>query len=89
MYAEIGAALAARSDRLLALATTEFLPEPWRERVGWATGCLAVAVGGALVAASVQLVGVDYEFGDRIAWGIPVWVVSLVIPAAFAVIGPV
>jgi tripartite ATP-independent transporter DctM subunit len=81
-----GAALAARSDRLLALATTNFLPEFWQERLGWASGWLAVAVGGALVAASVQLVAVDYEFGDRIAWGIPVWVVSLVIPVAFAVI---
>lgn len=81
----IGAALAARSDRLLALATPEFLPAPWRTRAELATGWLAVAVGVTLVVASVLLVAVDLEYGDRIAWGIPVWVVSLVMPAAFAV----
>jgi tripartite ATP-independent transporter DctM subunit len=81
----IGAALAARSDRLLALATPEFLPAPWRMGVELATGWLSVAVGATLVVASVLLVAVDLEYGDRVAWGIPVWVVSLVIPAAFAV----
>ena len=80
----IGAALAARTDRLLALATAEFLPVPWRSRVELGTTWLAVAVCATLAAASVQLVGIDLEFGDRIGWGIPVWVVSLVMPAVFA-----
>ncbi|MCK5622104.1 MAG: TRAP transporter small permease, partial [Alphaproteobacteria bacterium] len=78
----VGAALAARSERLLALATAEFLPASWRAWVELATAWLAVAVGATLVAASVQLVRVDFEYGDRIAWGIPVWIVSLVMPAA-------
>ena len=82
----IGAALAARSGKLLALATAEFLPAAWHRRVELATAWLAVAVGATLVAASVQLVGVDLAYGDRIAWGIPVWVVSLVMPAALALI---
>ncbi len=82
----IGAALAARSERMLAMATTEFLPAPWRTRVERATTWLAVAVTATLLVASAQLVGVDFRYGDRIAWGIPVWVVSLVMPAAFAVI---
>ena len=82
----LGAALAARSDRLLALATTEFLPVVWHRRVQLATAWLAVAVSGTLAAASVQLVLIDLQYGDRIAWGIPVWIVSLVIPAAFALI---
>ncbi len=80
----IGAALAARTDRLLALATAEFLPVPWRGRVALGTTWLAVAICATLAAASVQLVGIDLEYGDRIGWGIPVWVVSLVMPAAFA-----
>ncbi len=79
----IGAALAARTDRLLALATAEFLPQPWRGRIERGTAWLAVAICGTLTAASAQLVGVDLEFGDRIGWNIPVWVVSLVMPAAF------
>ena len=81
----IGAALAARSDRLLAMATPEFLPAPWRQRANFLTGWLSVAVGATLVVASVRLVAVDLEYGDRIAWGVPVWVVSLVMPTSFAV----
>ncbi len=82
----LGAALAARSDRLLAMATGEFLPDPWRRWARWFTGGLAVAVSATLVVASVQLVAIDHEFGERVAWNIPVWVVSLVIPAAFLAI---
>lgn len=82
----IGAALAARSDRLLALATTEFLPASWRTWIELVTAWLSVAVGATLAAASVQLVRVDFEYADQIAWGIPVWIVSLVMPAALIVI---
>ena len=82
----IGAAIAARSDRLLALATTEFLTGEWRERVNRITAFLAVGISATLVFASIQLVRVDAEFGDTIAWGIPVWVVSLVMPIVFALI---
>ena len=80
----IGAAIAARSDRLLALATTEFMPAPWQRRARRLTGFLAVAVGATLTVASIQLVLVDAEYGDTIAWGIPVWIVSLVMPVVFA-----
>ena len=82
----LGAALAARSNQLLAMATTEFLPAPSRRRVKLATAWLAVAISATLLVASVQLVGVDFEYGKRVAWGIPVWVVSLVMPGALAVI---
>ena len=82
----IGAAIAARSDRLLALATTEFLTTEWRLRVRYLTTFLAVAVGLTLTVASLQLVQFDVEYGDTIAWGIPVWIVSLVMPVAFGLI---
>lgn len=82
----VGAALAARSERLLALATAELLPASWRARVKLATAWLSVAVVATLAVASVQLVRVDFQYGDRIAWGIPVWIVSLVMPAALVVI---
>jgi tripartite ATP-independent transporter DctM subunit len=82
----LGAALAARADRLLAMATTEFLPALARQRVKLATGWLAVAICGTLVVASIHLVEVDFQYGKHIAWGIPVWVVSLVMPGALALI---
>ena len=82
----IGAALAAREGRLLALATTEFLGNPWDARVKRATAWLSVGIGFSLVLASLQLIAVDYRYGNGIAWGIPVWVVSLVMPASLALI---
>jgi tripartite ATP-independent transporter DctM subunit len=82
----LGAALAARSDRLLALATTEFMSEHWRPRAKRVTAFLSVAIGSTLLVASIQLVRVDAKYGDTIAWGIPIWIVSLVMPAAFALI---
>jgi tripartite ATP-independent transporter DctM subunit len=82
----LGAALAARSNRLLALSTGSFLPAAWRPSVNAATGCLAAAITTLLCAASVQLVEIDRSFGDVAAWGIPVWLFSAVMPVAFAVI---
>jgi len=82
----LGAALAARSDRLLALSTAKFLPKRWRGRVQIFTSFLAVAITGSLVWASFDLVSVDYEFGDMVAWGIPVWVAECIMPLGFAAI---
>lgn len=82
----LGAALAARSDRLLALSTATFLPEDWQRRVGIFTSVLAVAVTGTLFIASLQLVQIDREWGDEVAWGVPVWVISTVMPLGFALI---
>ncbi len=82
----LGAALAARSDRLLALSTGEFLPPTWRRRARIITSILGVGVTGCLLWASVQLVAVDYQYSGNVSWGIPVWVFSLVMPLGFAVI---
>ena len=79
----IGAAIAARRGRLLALATTEFLAGSWQVRAKRLTAFLAVAIGATLTAASIQLVRFDADYGDTIAWDIPVWIVSLVMPVVF------
>jgi C4-dicarboxylate transporter DctM subunit len=82
----LGAVLAARTDRLLALSTAEFLPEAWRAGVNVSVAVVAVAITAALCIASAQLVSIDRSFGDIAAWGIPVWVFTAVMPVAFAVI---
>jgi len=82
-----GAALAARGDKLLALATTEFLSDKWRRVAKGLSGWLAIGITAALVLASIQLVLVDFQYGDPVAWGIPVWVVSLVMPITMLLIG--
>ncbi len=82
----LGAALAARSDRLLALSTGEFLPPPWQRRARVLTSILGVGVTGCLLLASIQLVGVDYRYGDIVSWGIPVWIFSMIMPLGFSLI---
>jgi tripartite ATP-independent transporter DctM subunit len=82
----LGAALAARSDRLLALTLTRLLPERWKKRSRELTSFLATAISSLLFVASVQLVRVDIEYGGEVAWGIPLWVFSSIIPLGFAAI---
>jgi TRAP-type C4-dicarboxylate transport system permease small subunit len=82
----LGAALAARSDRLLALSMGTYLPERWRQGARLLTALLAVGVTSCLSWASVQLVQIDYTYGDTVAWGIPVWVFNAIMPLGFAMI---
>ena len=82
----LGAALAARSDRLLALSMGTYLPERWRRGARLLTALLAVGVTSCLCLASVQLVQIDYTYGDTVAWGIPVWVFNTIMPLGFAMI---
>ena len=82
----LGAALAARSDRLLALSMGTYLPERWRQGARLLTALLAVGVTSCLCLASVQLVQIDYTYGDTVAWGIPVWVFNAIMPLGFAMI---
>jgi tripartite ATP-independent transporter DctM subunit len=80
----LGAALAARSDRLLALATVSLLPPAAQSAVRVAVGVVTTAIVAAFVIASIELIGVDRQYGAIAVWGIPVWCVSLVMPVALA-----
>ncbi len=82
----LGAALAAGSDRLLALSTTVFFAERWRSRVRIFTAALGAGVCASLAAASVELMDVMRQAGGVVAWGIPVWVALAILPAGFALI---
>jgi tripartite ATP-independent transporter DctM subunit len=82
----LGAALAAGSDRLLALSTTVFFAERWRSRVRIFTAALGAGVCASLAAASVELIDVMRQAGGVVAWGIPVWVALSILPAGFALI---
>jgi TRAP-type C4-dicarboxylate transport system permease small subunit len=82
----LGAALAARSERLLSLPTPQFLPEAWRAPARMITGGLAAGITAALFFASVDLISIEREAGDTVAWGIPSWVILAVLPLGFAAI---
>jgi C4-dicarboxylate transporter, DctM subunit len=82
----LGAALAANSDRLLALSTGAFLPDRWQGRVRVLTYACGAAVSGCLMVASYDLVAVQREAGDIIGWRIPAWVAVSIMPLGFGMI---
>lgn len=82
----LGAALAARSGRLLTMATPALLPErvrPWAHIV---TSGLAAGIVLSLLVASFDIIRVDRESGGTVAWGIPVWAAVAIMPAGFVLI---
>jgi tripartite ATP-independent transporter DctM subunit len=83
----VGAAIAAREGKLLALATGTMLPEGRPRRVA----AIAAAFVGALVTTilalgGVRLLQVHREAGREIALGIPIWVADLAFPIALGLI---
>ena len=84
--AMLGAALAARSDRWLALSAVQFLPPLARARIRVFTSGVAAAVSATLAIASADLVRIERSAGDIVAWGIPSWFALAVLPLGFAVI---
>ena len=82
----LGAALAARSNKLLALSTAEFLPQRWIQPVRILLAVLAVGIAGSLLAGSLDLVRVERASGGKVALGIPVWVALSIMPAGWALV---
>jgi C4-dicarboxylate transporter DctM subunit len=82
----LGAALAARSNQLLALSTPYFLPVPLRGPIRIVTSALGSAVAASLCLASADLVRIERDTGGLVAWGIPAWVAMTILPAGLAVI---
>jgi C4-dicarboxylate transporter DctM subunit len=82
----LGAAVAARESRLLSLATTTFLSGRLREIAGIVSGAIAAATTAVLAVASLQFVASERAGAKVLAYGIPVWVIQLVLPLGFALI---
>ncbi len=83
----LGAGLAARQNKLIALATATFIPEGRARRVtqGFAA-TVGAAVAALLARSAVDVVAIEMELGGEIAVGIRSWIFQLVLPFAFAVI---
>ena len=83
----LGAALAARHGKLIALSTATFVPEGrWRQLLGVFSAMVGAAVCAVLARSAIEVVAIEMEIGADIALGIPTWVAQLVLPFAFAVI---
>jgi tripartite ATP-independent transporter DctM subunit len=83
----IGATIAAREGKLLALATGTLIPEGrWRRLSGVAAAFVACVVSTVLAIGGVGLVRYQLEVGAEIAYGVPYWVFYLAFPIAFGLI---
>ena len=83
----LGAAIAARDDKLLALATGTFIPEGrFRRGASIFASAVASCVAGLLAWGAVQLVLTEHETGSTIGAHIPVWTTQLVLPVGFALV---
>ncbi|MBI4662784.1 MAG: TRAP transporter large permease subunit [Verrucomicrobia bacterium] len=83
----LGGALAAREGRLLALSTlTNFLKGRWKALAQILSGSFAAAISVFLCVASLQFVLTEKDGGKILAYGIPIWVIQLVLPLGFTLI---
>lgn len=83
----LGGAIAARENRLLGLATgSAFLRGSVKTSANLVSGSVGTVVCLFLCVASLQFVQTEREAGSVLAYGIPLWVVQLVMPAGFALV---
>ncbi len=83
----LGGALAARSGRLLALSSGTFLPEKWKHWVTVFTALILAAVCACLASASWTFVQSEKEASSELIPGVPKWLIIMIMPVGFAVIG--
>ena len=83
----LGASVAARQDKLIALATATFIPDGlFRVAARTFAASVGAMVSALLAWSAIDVVVIEMDVGGEIALGIPSWVFQLVLPAGFAVI---
>jgi len=85
--ASIGAAIAARENRLLSFSTAQLLSGRVGRLARTVSCAVSAAVCGFLFVASVRFLQVEIDAGIILAYGIPTWVFELVQPIGFGLIG--
>ena len=84
--AMLGAAMAAREGRLLAFATATLLHGQTKKFFGIFSATVSVAVTAILCQSGIEFVQSERAGGNLLAYGIPVWIFDLALPAGFALI---
>jgi tripartite ATP-independent transporter DctM subunit len=83
----LGAAIAAREGKLLAMATGHFLPAGrGREAAAAIAGAAGAAVSALLARASLEMMLVERQSGSEVGAGLPTWIAQLALPIAFAIV---
>jgi C4-dicarboxylate transporter, DctM subunit len=82
----LGAAIAAREGKLLALATGTFLKGAWRRAADILAAAYGACTSVVLAFGGWQMAMIERESGTQIGAGIPAWVTQLVLPISFTLI---
>jgi len=83
----LGAAIAARQNRLLSLSTLAgVLPQRWKSPAGIFNGACAAAICTWLTVGAAQFMLAERQAGGILVSGIPRWTVQAILPLGFAVI---
>jgi C4-dicarboxylate transporter, DctM subunit len=82
----LGAAIAAREGKLLALATGTFITGGWRRAADIVAAAYGACAAIVLAFGAWQMAMIEREAGTEIGAGIHAWVTQLVLPVSFALI---
>ena len=83
----LGAAIAAREGKLLALATGTFIPAgAWRRAADSLAAAFGACTSVVLGWGGWQMASIERDAGTTIGAGIPTWIAQIVLPIAFAII---
>ncbi len=85
----LGASLATRSNEHIRIdAFSRILPGRIRAIVESAIYCIGITITGLLVYFSIQFLHMEFELGETlVAIPLPLWIVQLIIPVGFTIIG--
>lgn len=81
-----GAALAARDNRLLALATAAYLSGTTKRIAQLVSSAVGASVSVFLALSGYEMVRSEQLTGSRFVYGLPLWIVQSAIPIGFAII---
>lgn len=82
----LGAALAAREQRLLTLAVSSLLGGRYAAPARLVSGSIAAAISILLAMASLEFVAIEREAGLSLVYSFPVWIAELPLPLGFGLI---
>jgi len=82
----LGAAIAAREGKLLALATGTFITGTWKRAADILAAAYGACAAVVLAFGGWQMAMIEREAGTQIGAGIHAWVTQLVLPVSFALI---
>ncbi len=83
----LGAAVAARDQRLLALSTFgSLLRGNFAALARGVSGTVATTIGALLCLAGIEFVLAEHGAGNTIAYGIPIWIGQAILPVGFLLI---